>query len=109
MIKSILSWFGFVPKGRVVSVDKTVLVKQFDESDIAYWAALSLVYKSEEFRCFLSRIEGDLVAAVAEGGAALEHKAGALYGVRMVARMIYQASLTCRKIEIEKQLSEGNE
>ena len=85
-------------------VDRPVLVEPCNEEELSYWASLADIYKTREFRWFLTQIENELVDAVSQGGSSLEHKSGALYGVRLVQRKIYMASLTYRTKKAEREV-----
>jgi hypothetical protein len=106
-------WYGYAmlskPKNQhspvasakeYIPVETFTLLKPFDESDSSYLLKLSELWKSEELRFCIKRLEDHVIEKIENGGDGLDHAAGVLWGVRMVQKRLNVADAEYRKQQI---------
>lgn len=114
MIRRILKALGLL-KIEYHKVESYTLLKPFDKQEQSYWVALSHISNSEEFRFCLHCMERDVIEQIEHGTgpndapASLEHKAGVLFGIRQVDKMLRLSQLRVREFQLLKKIEEDDD
>jgi hypothetical protein len=111
LIRRIFKALGLL-KVEYRQVEIYTTLKSFDDAQEAYWVALSHIANSEELRFCLHTMANAIVAEIEQGTGpgdaphVIEHKAGALYGIRQVEKMLRIAPTKVRAYRIQRQIEE---
>lgn len=114
MMRRILKALGLL-KIEYHNVETYTTLKSFNEREQSYWVVLSHIANSDEFRFCLHCMERDVVEQIEHGTspsdapASLEHKAGVLFGIRQVDKMLRLSQLRVREFQLLKKMSEDDD
>jgi hypothetical protein len=114
MIRRILKALGLV-RVEYRKVEIFTTLKNFDDKQESYWVALSHLSNSDELRFCLHCMEQAVIAEIENGTApgdsvhSIEHKAGTLFGIRQVSKMLVLSRAKVREYQIQKMIEADNE
>ena len=111
MIRRILKALGLI-RVEYRKVETFTQIKAFDDRQESYWVALSHISNSEELRFCLHGMADRVIAEIEHGTAPgdaphiLEHKAGMLFGIRSVEKMLRMAPMKVREFTLQRMIAD---